>query len=205
MAAVKQPLLSIMVPTVEGREESFNKLKEEIFTQGQGIGAFQDGELEFIMMKDKKEITIGKKRQLLYAAANGKFGVQVDDDDFIRYDAIISIMNAIKEHPDVDCITYKELCIFDGQRVQSCNHSLKYKSWQDNHDGFNYVRTPFFKDVIRMDIARIPGLIPDIRYSEDHEFAKNIYPLLKTEHWINEFVYIYQHNSSEFKERYGIK
>ena len=205
MKTFQQPLLTIQVPTVEGRENEFNKLKDEIFRQGEATGSFEDGSLGFISLKDKKEITIGAKRRQLYESSKGLYSWQIDDDDDIHKHAIEMILDEIIANPGIDCITFKELCIFDGTRVQSSNHSLKYKQWQDNHDGYNHVRTPFFKDVIRTELCRTPGLIPDIRYSEDHEFAKNIYPLLKTEKWINEFIYVYQHNASPMNERYGIK
>lgn len=202
--SINKPLLTIQVPTVIGREKEFEKLRDEIFRQGQEIGAFKSGELEFMMMKDNKEISIGMKRRLLYQSSNGKYTVQWDDDDGIHKDGIALIINALRKNPDVDCVTYKELCIFDGTRVESSNHSLKYKSWMDNHDGFNHVRTPFCKNVIKTELCR-QAIMPDMRFGEDHEFAKSIYPLLKTGTWINEFIYIYQHNSTPHNIRYGVK
>lgn len=201
---MSNPILTIQIPTVEGREKEFEILRDEIFRQGEALGIFKSGELGLISMKDNKEMSIGKKRKLLYDSAMGLYSVQWDDDDGIHKDAIELIFDAIEKNPGVDCITYKELCIFDGTRVESSNHSLKYSKWQDNHDGFNHVRTPFCKNVIKTELCR-KAIMPDLRFGEDHEFAKSIYPLLKTEAWINEFIYIYQHNSSPHNIRYGIK
>lgn len=198
----RPPSLTIMVPTVVGREKQFEELRDEIFRQGQDY--FDDGSLGFITLKDNKEMTIGEKRRRLYASAMGLYGVQWDDDDGIHPNGIELIMDALMGNPGIDCVTYQELCIFDGKKVESSDHSRHYPDWRDNFAGFNHVRTPFFKDVIRMDLVR-QAIIPDIRFGEDHAFAKSIHPLLKTEFHINEFIYIYRHNSSPHNERYGIK
>lgn len=198
------PLLTIMIPTVEGREAQYQELVDEIFRQGEAFDAFEDGTLGLIKLKDNKEMSIGMKRRRLYAEAMGRYGMQVDDDDMIHKDFIERVLDAIRENPGVDCICYKELCIYDGKKVESSDHSMNYPDWRDNFNGFDHVRTPFFKDVIRMDIAR-QAFIPDIRFGEDHAFAKSIHPMLKTEFHIDEFLYIYRHNATPHNERYGIK
>ncbi len=192
-------LLSILIPTIIERAKQFHKLRQHIFHQ------LVDHELtdivEILFIQDNKEITIGEKRNRLYRMAKGEYSLQVDDDDWLHPLAMPYIIDELKEGPD--CVGYKELCIFDGKRVESSNFSIKYPGWLDNYDGFNHVRTPFFKTPIKTRFC-LQCPIPDIRFGEDHEFSKMIHPLLSRENYIDEFIYHYIHNSTPHNERYGI-
>ena len=86
---------------------------------------------------------------------------------------------------------------------KSSNHSIKYDKWQDNFDGYDYVRCPFYKDVIRTDIAKsVP--FPHIRYNEDEQWSMAVKPLLTDELHIDEELYHYIYNPTEtHEERYG--
>jgi hypothetical protein len=196
---MSQKLLSVLIPTVLERAEQFHKLKQHIFHQ------LVDHELtdvvEIVYLQDNKEMTIGEKRNKLYRMAKGVYSLQVDDDDWLHPLAMPYIVDELKENPD--CVGYKELCIFDGKRVESSNFSIKYPGWLDNYDGFNHVRTPFFKTPIKTRMC-LQCPIPDIRFGEDHEFAKMILPLLSKENYIDEFIYHYVHNSTPHNQRYGI-
>ena len=213
-------LLSILIPTVVGREDSAAALRKKVIEQISGKGSFllqlasstpregmvgrmELGEVEILDYKDNKEMTIGEKRELLYAAANGLYSLQIDDDDSIADDAISLILQAIKENPSVDCITFRENCMMNGE-YKSSNHSLVYEKWQDNFDGYDYVRSPFYKDVIRTDIAKsVP--FPHIRYNEDEQWSMAIKPLLTAEIHIDEELYHYIYEPKEdFNTRYGI-
>ncbi len=208
------PKLSILIPTVVGREEQVTRLENKlcllikphtgfIRTINTIYGCFNN-DVEIIFFKDNKEMTIGEKRELLYKEANGLYSLQIDDDDDIADNGIELILDAIKNNPGVDCITYRENCMMNG-KYYSSNHSLKYDDWADKFDGFDYVRTPFYKDVIRTDIAKsVP--FEHIRYGEDHAWARTLKPHLKTEAHIDEEIYFYIHNSTPEKhnERYGI-
>jgi hypothetical protein len=193
-------LLSVLIPTVKERDEQFHRLKQYIFRQ------LVDHELtdivEILHYRDNKEITIGEKRNTLYRRANGLYSMMVDDDDWLHPEAMPYIVDELKAE-DCDCVGYKELCVFDGKRVESSNFSIKYGGWADNVDGFNHVRTPFFKTPIKTRLC-LQCPIPSIRFGEDHEFAKAIYPLLQKENYIDEFIYHYIHNSTPHNERYGI-
>lgn len=189
------PLLSILIPTIVGREEECSRLVEKIM-------ANTHSSVEVTIEKDNKEITIGEKREKLYKQSNGLFSWQVDDDDDISDDAIELILKAIKENPDVDCVTFRERCMMNGI-YKSSNHSLKYEKWQDNFDGFDYVRCPFYKDVIRTDIAKLVPF-PFIRYNEDEQWSMAIRPHLKTEYHIDKELYYYIYEPKEtHEERYG--
>lgn len=191
-------LLSILIPTVTGRSKQFTALCEFLHNI---IDLHDlDGIVEVVFLRDNKEMTIGEKREKLYRMATGLFSWQIDDDDCVPADAIPIILEAIKEMPS--CITYEELCNIDGIESRS-NFSLKYADWAENEDGFDHVRTPFFKTPILTSICQqVP--IPHIRFGEDHVFARAVKTHLHAEVHIDKVLYYYNHVSSPFNERYGI-
>lgn len=197
---MSNPLLSILIPTVVGREDEFNLLFAKITYQYQG------DEVEVAYLKDNKEMTIGEKREKLYQMANGLFSWQVDDDDEIANNAIELILEAIKSNPEVDVISFEEYCWMDGKEYCS-NHRLDYPDWEGDgskllSDGFHFHRTPFMKSVVKTEIARsVP--IPHIRFGEDHQWSQALKPHLKTEIHIPRQLYRYIHQSSDFNTRYG--
>lgn len=194
-----KPTLSILIPTVTGREALFNSLVAELERQ---IG---DSPVEIISLCDSKEMSIGQKRQQLYDAAQGKYCVQVDDDDTISADYIQTVLKYLAKEPD--CVTYLERVIENGHERISC-HSNRFQNWESHVEGYHYVRTPFFKDVIKTEICRaIP--VPDIRFGEDHKWSQKLKAsgLIKHEEWIDKVMYIYTTNSMTAKQhndRYGI-
>jgi hypothetical protein len=203
-----QPSLSILIPTVVGREENLNKLTRLLFGKSIGnedmIGYMGGmiGEIHLVIAKDNKEMTIGQKRELLYSKAEGLYSIQIDDDDELAPNAIKIILEAIKSNPEMPCITFREKCIINGE-YKSSNHSIKYGRWQDNFDGYDYVRTPFYKDVIRTDLAKsVP--FPHIRWNEDEQWSYAIMPLLTSEIHIDEELYYYNYNETNPIERYGL-
>jgi glycosyltransferase involved in cell wall biosynthesis len=195
--------LTICVPTVIGREEVCNKLLDEINKQ---IAENKlEKEIEVILDKDNKEVSIGAKRQRMYSAAKGIFAVQLDDDDWIAPDYIkLCYEGTLK---DVDCIGYHEFCTFDGIKPKLSDFSIKYPAWKEYNyplNGFSHVRTPFCKSPIKTDICKKVG-VKDMRFGEDHDFAIRVYPLLKKEHYINKAMYFYRYKTEEHKKKYGIK
>lgn len=211
-----KPLLSILIPSTPDRRKDLSKLLECISEQEytRKVDMFDIGDLscsryydllcpiEVLVFEDAKIMTIGEKRELLYKHAKGTHSIQVDSDDLLSDNAIELILKAIKSNSDVDCITFEEHIDIDG-KIQRSNHSLKYADWANNKDGYDYVRTPFFKSVIKTGIAKsIP--IPHIRFGEDHQWAQALKPHLKTEIHIPEQLYRYIHISSPHNERYGL-
>ena len=200
---MSKPLLSILIPTVVDRDAQYKILKRKIYEQTYANHDWLTEIVEILSLSDNKEMTIGEKRERLYKKAIGDFSWQIDDDDSIADDAISLILQAIKENPGVDCITFRENCMMNG-KYKSSNHSLVYEKWQDNFDGYDYVRCPFYKDVIRTEIAQsVP--FPKIRYNEDEQWSMAIRPHLKTEYHIDKELYYYIYEPKDtHNERYGI-
>jgi hypothetical protein len=219
---MSQPLLSILIPTVIGREELFNSLRNEVHTQACTIqggdncsgfmyedfcitGVLYECGVELVYFRDDKSISVGEKRDWLYKKASGIFSWMIDDDDGIHKSAIQLILDAIKSNPETDCIGFKELCNINGE-IKYSNFSYGYADWFGDGkllpDGFHHHRTPFFKTPIRTLICQQVG-VADMRYGEDHDFSRRIKPLLKSEVYIDEFIYHYNHISTNHEERYG--
>lgn len=210
--------LSILIPITPDRKEMIQPLLAKI---GFSIGMFyfidngswvskmtdDKNEIELILSQDNKELTIGEKRENLYKMATGLYSWQIDSDDSISDNAIQLILEAIKNNSEVDCITFEEAINIDG-KIEKSNHSLTYGDWEGQGgnelwDGFHYHRTPFFKSVIKTDIARsVP--IPHIRWAEDHQWSQALKSHLHSEIHIDQQLYHYIHKSSNPAERYGL-
>lgn len=198
-------LLSILIPTTPDREESFRHLLAHLTYQIQTNNLDDVVELQWDL--DNKEKSIGKKRDDLYQLANGLYSVQWDSDDWMHDDGIKLMIQAIlRGNQQASCITYQEHCIINGN-IEFSNFSLKYDDWHENPKcpaGFKYARTPFTKTPILTQLCRKVG-VADMRYGEDHDFARRVNPLLGSEVHIDEFIYQYIHWSTEHNTRYGIK
>lgn len=201
---MSQPLLSILIPTVVGREAQYENLTRILHPQLKDY--WPDNGVQIMYDKDNKEMTIGEKRGFLYSRASGLYSWQIDDDDSIAPNAIELILEAIKSNRD--CITFQEHCSIDGVIFKS-NHSYMYADWDGDGqkllgDGFHFHRTPFMKSVIKTEIARSVPIL-HIRFGEDHQWAQALKPHLNSEVHISEDLYFYQHTSTDHNERYGIK
>lgn len=194
---MSQPLLSILIPTIVGRESQYFYLVNTLCSQYKGT------KVEIATLKDNKEMPVGEKRNKLYQMANGLYSFMPDDDDSVANNFIEQILLGIESGSD--CITYFEQVNID-EEVSKSNHSILYSGWHDNPlwpEGFKYARTPYFKDVIKTEIAKsIP--VPEIRWNEDEQWSNALHPHLKNEFHINEFMYFYKTISSNPTERYGL-
>lgn len=198
--------LTIAIPTVIGREAQFEALQAELFIQRKVYGFVNS--VEIISLCDNKEISIGAKRQKLYEMAKGEYTVQIDDDDWIAPTYIEDVMKALLYN--LDCIGYVERCIINGKTMYS-KISNEFADWAtvspNEIDGFHYQRTPFFKVPIKTSICLQVG-VNDLRFGEDHDFARRIKPKLITEVFIPKALYYYTADSltpEQHNERYGIK
>lgn len=215
--------LTIAIPTIVGREAQFERLKAHIERQIKKYefrpqNSFNDAKgivIEIIHCADNKEMSIGAKRQKLLMEAKGEYIVMIDDDDWVPENYIETILPLLN---GVDCIGYQEECNIKGKKELSV-YSLAFREWESTGfqmkegrsyqgiriAGYDHVRTPFYKSPMLTSIARQIGF-EDVRFGEDHLFAKAVYPFLKTETFINEIMYFYSPVfDSDFKSRYGIK
>lgn len=186
------PSLTVCIPTIVGRERQFNELVRSI-----------SGRVPIVMCRDNKEMSIGAKRQLLLEEVKTEYVVFVDDDDALAPDYFETILPLLEQSPD--CICYLE----DINGKQVAKHSNDFLCWGEGH-GYDYVRTPFYKDVLQTSIALEIGF-SDMRYGEDEDFSRRLKAsgLIKNEIFIDRRMYFYRMPKSmtaqEHSNRYGIK
>lgn len=190
-----KPKLSILICTVVGREEKFDKLYNELFLQS-------NNEVEILFEKDNKQISVGAKRQKLLERATGKFIVFIDDDDWISENYIKNILNVINSEYNLDCIGFKIEC--KGTKGVTAAASNKYSVWADNYDGYDYVRTIYHKNPVRRTHAALVGF-KDMRFGEDHDYSVRLKAsgFLQNEIFIDEVMYYYNFTYENPETKYG--
>lgn len=187
--------LSILIPTVVGREVLFEKLHNELLAQTLG-----HPEVEIVIAKDNKEISIGSKRQKLIELAKGEYIVFIDDDDWIAKYYVEEILN----NTGSDAIGFMIECSGITPQKQMASASHKYKDWGDNRDGFRYVRSIYHKTPVRRELALKAGF-KDMRFGEDYDYSMRVNKLVKSEAYINRVMYYYRYKEENFNQKYGIK
>lgn len=193
--------LSICIATVNGREHFVNPLLSEFQRQIQNNMLLN--EIQLVVNKDNKELSIGAKRQQMLESAQGEYVVNFDDDDW-PFDFYLSeIMEGIKK--GVDCIGFLIHMTTNGLRPQTCCHSLKYKEWANKVDGYDYVRNVTHFNPVKRSLALIAGY-PDLRFGEDKVYSDIVTHLCRTEHFIDKRLFHYRYvNKMQFNQKYGIK
>lgn len=191
-------LLTVAIPTTHDRQKMFDALADNLSEQ---IKDFDN--VDIIYCVDNYEMSIGEKRGHLLEQAQGDYIFMLDSDDNIALDYFPTILPLLEKKPD--CICYLE----DINGVQTACHSNRFDDWGIGK-GYHYYRTPFYKDVLRTDIARKIGF-NDLRYGEDYDFAKRLKAsgLIKNEIFVDKKMYFYKMPNAlshgEHKKRYGIR
>jgi len=103
-------ILTIAIPSIPSRiRMNLEPMFSRLMTQ---IGSRKD--VEVISILDNKSMTIGRKRQLLHSIAQGKYCVQIDDDDDVVPTFVEEVCGAIQSHDGVDVIHYNQEAIIEG-------------------------------------------------------------------------------------------
>jgi hypothetical protein len=93
-------LLSILVPTVPGREAKLGALLASLDRQAE-----VQPDVEVLVLRDARKMVIGDKRNRMIHIARGEYVVFVDDDDEVAPDYIAAIQSALESRPDLVCFT----------------------------------------------------------------------------------------------------
>lgn len=178
---------SILICTIEGREEKFEKLCEKLKEQTKKLGLTH--EIEILSFKDKRgEHTVGFKRNQLLAASQGEYVSYIDDDDDVSEDFIGIIYEKLCRNPD--CVSLVGIITVDGANAKKFIHSIKFNRYFEENN--TYFRPPNHLNPIKRSIA-VQFTFPEKSVGEDTDWAMAIArsELLKKEAIIDTPYYFY--------------
>lgn len=183
-----KPKLSILIPTVPGREHFFDRLMSELNRQIHPGDKRYD--VEIVYSVGDKSVSVGKRRNELVDLAKGEYICFIDDDDRIADNYIELVMAGIATNPD--CCSLNGIITTDGKDPKPFIHSIDYNEFFER-DGV-YYRCPNHLNTIRTELAR-QCPFPDWQRSEDSNFAFQLRDkrLLKKEYKIPETIYFYDY------------
>lgn len=179
------PKLSILIPTVPGREHFMDRIMGQVSKQ---LASWPEAEVCWTI--GTTNVSIGVRRNDLMARANGEYICFIDDDDRIADDYIELVMAGIATNPD--CCSLNGIITTDGKDPRKFIHSIDYNEFYER-DGVFY-RCPNHLNTIRTELAR-QCPFPDWQRSEDSNFAFQLRDkgLLKVEYKIPETLYFYDY------------
>jgi cellulose synthase/poly-beta-1,6-N-acetylglucosamine synthase-like glycosyltransferase len=180
--------LSLLVCTVKGRENYLERLKARLKPQ-------LTPEVEILVAKDNRELTIGKKRNDLIHNASGEYIAFIDDDDWVSENYVKEILKATDSKPDV--VGFNSIITFNGKTPRRVEITMKHKNWSHKMgtiDGtaqpVTYYRCPNHLTPVKKSIA-LKILFPEMNDQEDRFYSLAIPSFAETEVYINDYLYFY--------------
>lgn len=180
----ENPKLSILTPTIPGRESQVQALSEKLCGQK---GA---DEVEHLILSDNRKRSIGAKRQALVDIARGQYIAFVDDDDDVAPNYVPELLKAIKSGADV--ITFQQGSSYNGQKS-----TVVFKLGQGDK--------PYQPDGITLRDAwhvcawnrdTVAGcLFGESNYGEDHVWATQARQRAKTTLHVDKVLHYYTHDA----------
>lgn len=181
--------LSILIPTLPARINEYSNLIKKLSRQIL-INNFVD-KIQIVSICDTKDMSIGKKRNLLLSASSAKYICFIDDDDTVSDLYIQSIMFGI--HTNADVITFCGNYYCDNNFYKPFILSKNYHTNYEDETAF--YRLPNHICPVKKEIA-MNCLFSDTSFGEDTEYGYKISSLIQTEYHINEILYYYHYNSN---------
>lgn len=180
--------LSILIATLDNRKDQLDKLQEDLNKQLDDNDLHD--EVEILTFCDNFDYPVGMKRNELLAQSSGLFTVFVDDDDKVADDYIISIVDVIKNNPNIDCIGIKGRLVSKSLGNKEFIHSIKYSNYAEDKD--YYYRPPNHLNPIRAEISK-QFTFPIVNRSEDYVWTMKMVDkkVLLKEIYIDKVLYYY--------------
>lgn len=177
------PVLSILIPTIPGREAQAHALIAKLEDQ---IGELP---VEILCLSDNRKRTIGGKRQSLVDIASGYYIAFVDDDDDVSDDYVSEILKATASRPDV--ITFRQASSYKGIKSEIV-FGINNQDQPYNPDGITF-RAPWHVCAWRRDRIRTCqfGLS---NYGEDIVWCQQARQMARHAHHIDKVLHNYTHD-----------
>lgn len=182
--------LSILIPSIFERSESFNSLVSNLKAQINSCGF--DNSVSIISLIDNRgDLSVGQKRNSLIEMAKSEYIVFVDDDDVPANDYVLELMTAIQSNADVIPINGFMTTNGGYRAYWEMGINLPYDTIKLNGK-VSYRRFPNHIACMKRELI-LPYKFKDISFGEDYEWAKrlNDNKVFKTEHRITKPIYHY--------------
>jgi glycosyltransferase involved in cell wall biosynthesis len=181
--------LSILTPTIPGREKQLQALQTRIEEQSSALKS--SGQVEHLILSDNRKRSIGEKRQALVDIANGEYIAFCDDDDDVSDDYVLEILKAIETRADV--ITFNQKAIYNG--LQSEVHfGIRNQDGQFNPGGIT-LRGPWH--ICAWNRQKVKGCVFGFsNYGEDLVWSHQARKRIKTAHHISKVLHTYIHDAA---------
>lgn len=181
--------LSILIASLARRHILLDELLRNLITQVE-----EHSDIEVIVLRNNGEYSIGNYRQKLLDSAQGDYVCFIDDDDKIPPFYCEKIMESLGK----DYVGFKVKLYNNEIERLPVYHSIQYTGWyQDEH---GYYRGVTHLNPIRRKIA-LKGKFHTNGSGEDENWAREVRPYVKTENFIDEYMYFYLHNT--FDSNFG--
>lgn len=183
-----KPKLSILIATLGRREQKFKSLLIQLMPQVEA----QSGKIEVVACWNNGELPIGAIRSVLLKQAIGEYVCFIDDDDKVADDYCARLLEALRSKPDY--VGFKVKLFNDGVEKPPVYHSISYGNWHEDERG--YYRGVTHLNPIKRSIALL-GHFDTGGAGEDARWAHSVTRFVKTEEYIDEFMYFYYHDRSD--------
>lgn len=181
--------LTIVIPSIPSRMESLNMVLKDLFQQAEGKP------VEVVCLLDNRKSNLSEKRNQAIANAKGRFISFVDDDDKIEPDYVDSILKAISENPQADCIVFDVLVHGYTPEPRLCSYGIEYQHGENEKA---YLRKPNHVMAYKTEISRRFKYRKDLSaISEDTEWAERASREIKNQVRIGKTLYHYFYNPRE--------
>jgi glycosyltransferase involved in cell wall biosynthesis len=179
------PILSLLTPTIPGRETQLKALGEKLAAQ------IEDKPVEWLALCDNRARSIGGKRQALVDIAQGKYIAFVDDDDDVSDDYLEKLLAAAESNADV--ITFRQRAIYNGLESE-VHFGINNQDGPFAPGGIT-LRAPWHVCAWRRDVVHGCqfGLS---NYGEDREWCLQARKRVRTAHHIDAVLHTYRHDAA---------
>ncbi|SFX06452.1 Glycosyltransferase like family 2 [Thermoactinomyces sp. DSM 45891] len=177
--------LSILIPSIPERASCLARLVNELQRQSDRFP------VEILTFVDNKKRSIGTKRNDLIQQAKGDFVVFVDDDDRVSTDYIDSLMSAIRQTPDADCITFDVEVSLGGIIKKICKYDIVYGKDKLEDEQY-YYRNPNHIMCFSKKLASQYHYL-DMSFGEDTEWAVQVRNQIQKQEKIPKVLYYYDY------------
>jgi glycosyltransferase involved in cell wall biosynthesis len=191
---------SVLILSIPDRIDSMKAAVQQLQQQADATG--QGKAVEILVLLDNRSKSISEKRNDLLRAARGQYVAFLDDDDAVSKDYMSAILKAIDEHEGVDCISFNQWCMINGEpmNVEFGIGNPHGHLWRDE-DGMlgDIKRPPYHMCVWRREIAQSESFNPvygaNGQSTEDIDWLMRLYPKVQSEYHIPDALHGYIYNS----------